>query len=134
MIYLRFFQATWSCGIGSWSVALQFGFHLFFSLVAERLEQDMSGILTTICYHSFHCSCISKWTDSSCPLTNLDLLGMIYLFMLAKYFKTLHGENELRSPHILSLMVETKQIILSIEILNRWNQSYNIGSFVCQAI
>ncbi|KAM2305785.1 hypothetical protein ACFXTH_025306 [Malus domestica] len=34
----------------------------------ERLDQDMEGILTTICNHSFHCSCISKWTDSSCPV------------------------------------------------------------------
>ncbi|KAF3947181.1 hypothetical protein ACB098_05G074800 [Castanea mollissima] len=34
----------------------------------ERLDQEMSGILTTICNHSFHCSCISKWTDSSCPV------------------------------------------------------------------
>ncbi|XP_052176452.1 BRAP2 RING ZnF UBP domain-containing protein 2 [Diospyros lotus] len=34
----------------------------------EKLDQDMSGILTTICNHSFHCSCISKWTDSSCPV------------------------------------------------------------------
>ncbi|KAL7165170.1 hypothetical protein ACSBR2_040947 [Camellia fascicularis] len=43
-------------------------FHLFFSFVAERLEQDMSGILTSICNQSFHCSCISKWADSSCPV------------------------------------------------------------------
>ncbi|CAL1408224.1 unnamed protein product [Linum trigynum] len=28
----------------------------------------MGGILTTICNHSFHCSCISKWADSSCPV------------------------------------------------------------------
>ncbi|VFQ83537.1 unnamed protein product [Cuscuta campestris] len=34
----------------------------------ERLDMDTSGILTTICNHSFHCSCISKWTDSSCPV------------------------------------------------------------------
>ncbi|XP_022714761.1 BRCA1-associated protein-like isoform X2 [Durio zibethinus] len=34
----------------------------------ERLDQEASGILTTICNHSFHCSCISKWTDSSCPV------------------------------------------------------------------
>ncbi|KAL5743737.1 hypothetical protein ACOSQ2_026853 [Xanthoceras sorbifolium] len=34
----------------------------------ERLDQGTSGILTTICNHSFHCSCISKWTDSSCPV------------------------------------------------------------------
>ncbi|KAJ0989522.1 hypothetical protein J5N97_007878 [Dioscorea zingiberensis] len=34
----------------------------------ERFDQDTSGILTTLCNHSFHCSCISKWTDSSCPV------------------------------------------------------------------
>ncbi|CAL9183396.1 BRAP2 RING ZnF UBP domain-containing protein 2 [Musa acuminata AAA Group] len=34
----------------------------------ERLDQDTGGILTTICNHTFHCSCISKWTDSSCPV------------------------------------------------------------------
>ncbi|XP_078438448.1 zinc finger (C3HC4-type RING finger) family protein [Wolffia australiana] len=34
----------------------------------ERLDQDTGGILTTICNHSFHCSCISNWTDSSCPV------------------------------------------------------------------
>ncbi|KZV44168.1 hypothetical protein F511_22520 [Dorcoceras hygrometricum] len=34
----------------------------------EKLDQDSGGILTTICNHSFHCSCISKWTDSSCPV------------------------------------------------------------------
>ncbi|KAJ8635060.1 hypothetical protein MRB53_009327 [Persea americana] len=34
----------------------------------ERLDQDTSGILTTLCDHSFQCPCISKWTDSSCPV------------------------------------------------------------------
>ncbi|XP_062088593.1 BRAP2 RING ZnF UBP domain-containing protein 2-like, partial [Humulus lupulus] len=34
----------------------------------ERLDQDRSGIFTTICNHSFHCSCMSNWTDSSCPV------------------------------------------------------------------
>ncbi|XP_020583536.1 BRCA1-associated protein [Phalaenopsis equestris] len=34
----------------------------------ERLDQEDGAILTTICNHSFHCSCISKWTDSSCPV------------------------------------------------------------------
>ena len=35
---------------------------------AERLDQHISGILTTVCNHSFHSTCISKWTDSSCPV------------------------------------------------------------------
>lgn len=49
------------------------------SMFAERLDQDTSGILTTICNHSFHCSCISKWTDSSCPVSKM-LVGEISLF------------------------------------------------------
>ncbi|KAI7995132.1 BRAP2 RING ZnF UBP domain-containing protein 2, partial [Camellia lanceoleosa] len=36
--------------------------------VKNGVSTDMSGILTTICNHSFHCSCISKWADSSCPV------------------------------------------------------------------
>ncbi|KAJ7542954.1 hypothetical protein O6H91_09G057000 [Diphasiastrum complanatum] len=34
----------------------------------ERLDEHISGVLTTVCNHSFHSSCISKWTDSSCPV------------------------------------------------------------------
>uniref|UniRef100_A0A1D1ZKV5 BRCA1-associated protein n=1 Tax=Anthurium amnicola TaxID=1678845 RepID=A0A1D1ZKV5_9ARAE len=34
----------------------------------ERLDQDISGIVTTGCDHSFQCSCISKWANSSCPV------------------------------------------------------------------
>lgn len=54
------------------------------SCVTERLDQDMSGILTTICNHSFHCSCISKWADSSCPVSNSGrafsyLWGCVYM-------------------------------------------------------
>ncbi|CAN6449779.1 unnamed protein product [Victoria cruziana] len=32
----------------------------------ERLDQDISGIPSTLCNHSFHCSCVSKWPNSSC--------------------------------------------------------------------
>ncbi|RWW81507.1 hypothetical protein BHE74_00010078 [Ensete ventricosum] len=45
--------------------------YLFFILNAERLDQDTGGILTTICNHTFHCSCISKWADSSCPVSDI---------------------------------------------------------------
>ncbi|GFP87055.1 brca1-associated protein [Phtheirospermum japonicum] len=33
----------------------------------ERLDPDTSGIQSTLCDHSFHCSCVSKWTYLSCP-------------------------------------------------------------------
>jgi len=35
----------------------------------ERLDASVSGILTTLCNHSFHCSCLSKWkSGASCPV------------------------------------------------------------------
>ncbi|GMH27309.1 hypothetical protein Nepgr_029152 [Nepenthes gracilis] len=37
----------------------------------ERLDQDTSGIHSTLCDHSFQCSCVSKWTYLSCPVCRL---------------------------------------------------------------
>ncbi|CAM8960413.1 unnamed protein product [Rhodiola kirilowii] len=34
----------------------------------ERLDQDTSGIQSTLCDHSFQCTCISKWTHLSCQV------------------------------------------------------------------
>ncbi|GAQ79754.1 Zn-finger protein [Klebsormidium nitens] len=34
----------------------------------ERMDAHISGILITVCNHSFHSSCISKWSDSTCPV------------------------------------------------------------------
>ncbi|KAK4853739.1 hypothetical protein QYF36_013816 [Acer negundo] len=34
----------------------------------ERLDPDTSGILSTICDHSFQCACTSKWTSLSCQV------------------------------------------------------------------
>ena len=29
---------------------------------------DTTGLLTILCQHVFHCACLSKWKDSSCPV------------------------------------------------------------------
>jgi len=34
----------------------------------ERLDSSASGVLTTICNHTFHCTCLSRWSDDSCPI------------------------------------------------------------------
>ena len=31
----------------------------------ERMDAVVSGLLTSICNHSFHCNCISKWSNNS---------------------------------------------------------------------
>lgn len=34
----------------------------------ERMDDTISGLLTILCQHVFHCACLSKWKDSSCPV------------------------------------------------------------------
>mmetsp|Transcript_26651 Transcript_26651/g.64740 ORF Transcript_26651/g.64740 Transcript_26651/m.64740 type:complete len:501 (-) Transcript_26651:109-1611(-) len=34
----------------------------------ERLDSATSGIMTSLCNHSMHSSCLSKWGDNSCPV------------------------------------------------------------------
>lgn len=34
----------------------------------ERLDYDVSGLLTIPCQHTFHCLCLSKWQDDTCPV------------------------------------------------------------------
>ncbi|OMJ17244.1 RING finger protein ETP1 [Smittium culicis] len=37
----------------------------------ERLDTEISGLLTILCQHTFHSSCLSKWSDNSCPVCRL---------------------------------------------------------------
>lgn len=34
----------------------------------ERMDESVEGILTVLCNHSFHSSCLVKWQDSTCPV------------------------------------------------------------------
>ncbi len=34
----------------------------------ERLDQHISGVVTTVCNHRFHGECLRKWADASCPV------------------------------------------------------------------
>ncbi|XP_025089769.1 BRCA1-associated protein-like [Pomacea canaliculata] len=34
----------------------------------ERMEESVDGILTILCNHSFHMSCLAQWGDTSCPV------------------------------------------------------------------
>ena len=32
------------------------------------MDSSVTGLLTIVCRHTFHCHCIAKWGDSSCPV------------------------------------------------------------------
>lgn len=34
----------------------------------ERLDYEVTGLLTIPCQHTFHCLCLSKWRDDTCPV------------------------------------------------------------------
>ncbi|KAJ2520859.1 hypothetical protein GGI11_002177 [Coemansia sp. RSA 2049] len=34
----------------------------------ERLDNSASGLLTTMCHHTFHCKCLARWGNGSCPV------------------------------------------------------------------
>ncbi|KAF8979105.1 hypothetical protein BGZ46_005816 [Entomortierella lignicola] len=34
----------------------------------ERMDSTVTGLLTILCQHTFHCHCLSKWGEGSCPV------------------------------------------------------------------
>lgn len=34
----------------------------------ERMDANITGLLTIPCQHTFHCQCLSKWRDDTCPV------------------------------------------------------------------
>lgn len=34
----------------------------------ERMDASISGIVTILCHHTFHCECLSKWGSPTCPI------------------------------------------------------------------
>ncbi|KAF8477071.1 BRCA1-associated protein 2-domain-containing protein [Kalaharituber pfeilii] len=42
----------------------------------ERMDET-TGLLTILCQHVFHCACLSKWKDSSCPVCRYSQAGVV---------------------------------------------------------
>ena len=43
----------------------------------ERLDRDISGVLTTVCNHTFHAACMMNWGDASCPVCRYCARGEV---------------------------------------------------------
>ncbi|VVT51253.1 uncharacterized protein SAPINGB_P003035 [Magnusiomyces paraingens] len=41
----------------------------------ERMDAATTGLLTIPCQHTFHCQCLSKWKDGSCPVCRYSQRG-----------------------------------------------------------
>ncbi|GMM37592.1 Etp1 protein [Saccharomycopsis crataegensis] len=40
----------------------------------ERMDSSVTGLLTIPCQHTFHCQCLRKWQDDSCPICRYSSL------------------------------------------------------------
>jgi hypothetical protein len=75
LILVTFFLSSiclrwlWLCEL----ILMAICFFYFFVWMPERLDPDTSGILTTLCDHSFQCPCVSKWTYLSCQVCRFSL-------------------------------------------------------------
>ncbi|KAI7995463.1 BRAP2 RING ZnF UBP domain-containing protein 2 [Camellia lanceoleosa] len=70
----------------------------------------MSGILTTICNHSFHCSCISKWADSSCPTFENLWICVICGFVGCGRYEGHSIRHWKETQHCYSLELDTQRV------------------------
>jgi len=70
-----------------------------FYWMLERLDPDTSGILTTLCDHSFDCPCVSKWTYLSCQVFRffipLNLVCTVYHTSYFGWFRWFYCLNVL---------------------------------------
>lgn len=46
----------------------------------ERMDTSVTGLLTILCQHTFHCQCLSKWGDGSCPVCRYSQRGNMRKF------------------------------------------------------
>ncbi|CAK7902399.1 RING finger protein Etp1p [[Candida] anglica] len=39
----------------------------------ERMDSSVTGLLTIPCQHTFHCQCLTKWKDDTCPICRYSI-------------------------------------------------------------
>ncbi|KLO19289.1 zf-UBP-domain-containing protein [Schizopora paradoxa] len=42
----------------------------------DRMDATVTGLVTVPCSHTFHCTCLSKWGDSRCPVCRYSQLAL----------------------------------------------------------
>ncbi|XP_052181265.1 BRAP2 RING ZnF UBP domain-containing protein 1 [Diospyros lotus] len=114
----------------------------------ERLDQDTSGIQSTLCDHSFQCPCVLKWTYLSCQVCRLcqqqderpscaicGTLKNLWVCVICGFvgcgrYQERHAIRHWKdTQHCYSLELETQQVwdYVGDSYVHRLNQSKNDG-------
>ncbi|CAB4406262.1 unnamed protein product [Rhizophagus irregularis] len=75
----------------------------------ERMDASVTGLLTILCQHTFHCDCLSKWGDSSCPVCRYSqkLCGNIG----CGRYQEAHAYHHYKETfHLYALELETQRV------------------------
>uniref|UniRef100_A0A6B2L352 BRCA1-associated protein n=1 Tax=Arcella intermedia TaxID=1963864 RepID=A0A6B2L352_9EUKA len=101
------------------------------TICLERLDATVSGLLTVICNHSFHCDCLLRWQEEnicpvcrymqtprgdesvcgSCGITDSLWICLICGFVGCSRYKNKHSEEHfIKTKHTFAMEVDTKSV------------------------
>ncbi|CAG8619905.1 3016_t:CDS:2 [Cetraspora pellucida] len=75
----------------------------------ERMDASVTGLLTILCQHTFHCDCLSKWGDSSCPICRYSQKSNVLDPSLGQNECGICGVTE-KTSHLYALELETQRV------------------------
>ncbi|ETV71105.1 hypothetical protein, variant [Aphanomyces astaci] len=99
----------------------------------DRLDTSASGILTTLCNHTFHCDCLFRWEGSSCPVCRYshgdivsacevcDTTDHLWICLICGHigcgrYSNEHAKKHYQDTlHTYSLELETQRVCASLD-------------------
>ncbi|KAJ3251957.1 hypothetical protein HK103_001984 [Boothiomyces macroporosus] len=121
----------------------------------ERLDANVTGLFTSLCQHTFHCQCIMKWGDVTCPVCRFSTIKLgketvenscsecqstenLWICLICgnvgcgRYVQAHASKHYTESNHVYSLELETQRVwdYVGDEYVHRLIQNKSDGKIV----